>query len=136
MFSVDLNTVILIEKTKPDWQRGKLNGVGGKIEDGETPVEAMVREFEEEAGLKTWPENWRHVATIKENLASVMVFTCISGDYGRVKPMTEESIVGLDPFYVPRRNIVPNLRWIVPMCEWVLRKNKPHLAIDMHGGLA
>jgi 8-oxo-dGTP pyrophosphatase MutT (NUDIX family) len=29
--------VLLIEKQKPAWQRGKLNGVGGKIEPGENP---------------------------------------------------------------------------------------------------
>jgi len=37
MFSPDLENVVLIEKQKPEWQKGKYNAVGGKIEDGETP---------------------------------------------------------------------------------------------------
>lgn len=52
-------TVVLLEKRTPEWQRGRLNGVGGKIEAGETPVEAMIREFEEEVGVKTSPRAWQ-----------------------------------------------------------------------------
>ena len=42
LFSPDRNTVVLINKTKPDWQAGKLNGVGGKIEEGESPLNAKT----------------------------------------------------------------------------------------------
>lgn len=52
MFDWNAEHVVLIQKTKPKWQEGLLNGVGGKIEEGETPYEAMVREFEEETGVK------------------------------------------------------------------------------------
>lgn len=44
--------VVLIQKNTPEWQRGKLNGIGGSIEEGETPYAAMVREFAEETGLQ------------------------------------------------------------------------------------
>jgi hypothetical protein len=37
--------VTLIKKTHPEWQKGKLNGVGGKIEPNETSTDAMRREF-------------------------------------------------------------------------------------------
>lgn len=42
---------ILVEKKKPDWQRGKLNLVGGKIELNENPAEAASRELKEETGI-------------------------------------------------------------------------------------
>jgi hypothetical protein len=29
-----MQMVVLIEKQKPDWQKGCLNAVGGKVEDG------------------------------------------------------------------------------------------------------
>lgn len=43
--------VLLVHKNRPDYLKGIYNGVGGKIEPGETPVEAAVRELKEEAGL-------------------------------------------------------------------------------------
>lgn len=43
--------VILIKKQKPEWQKGKWNGVGGKIEAGESPLAAMIREFKEETDI-------------------------------------------------------------------------------------
>ena len=52
MFSTDMKQVLLIEKKRPDWQRGKLNGIGGKVEDGENFYTAMSREFFEETGLR------------------------------------------------------------------------------------
>lgn len=51
-FSRYETSVVMVKKARPDWQAGKLNGVGGKVEPGETPVQAMVREFKEETGLK------------------------------------------------------------------------------------
>lgn len=45
--------VLLVLKNRPDWQAGLLNGIGGKIESGETPDQAIVREFYEETGIRT-----------------------------------------------------------------------------------
>lgn len=56
--------VVLIQKTKPAWQAGKYNGVGGKIEGEEGPFHAMVREFYEEAGVMTTADNWAAFATM------------------------------------------------------------------------
>jgi 8-oxo-dGTP diphosphatase len=50
MFDRSMSNVVLIRKQKPEWQRGLLNGVGGKIENGEGAMEAMCREFHEETG--------------------------------------------------------------------------------------
>lgn len=43
--------ILLVEKTKPEWQKGKLNLLGGAIEEGETPEQAAIRELKEESGL-------------------------------------------------------------------------------------
>lgn len=52
--------VLMIEKKQgPSFNIGKLNGLGGKIEPGETPQEAMAREFREECGLSTKPVDWQ-----------------------------------------------------------------------------
>lgn len=58
-FTPSKKAVLLIKKTRPKWQAGKLNGVGGKVEPGEFDLaQAMVREFEEETAVKTDPLQW------------------------------------------------------------------------------
>lgn len=58
------NRVALIRKIRPDWQRGSFNGVGGHIEPGESPVDAMVREFMEETGVKIDKWHWTQFAKL------------------------------------------------------------------------
>lgn len=83
MCSWDLQNFLLIRKTHPEWQKGKLNGIGGKIElkkayigeilihqgnapeNYETPFEAMIREFYEETGITTTRDRW-HCFHIEE----------------------------------------------------------------------
>jgi len=51
--------VLLLRKQRPAWQNGKLNGVGGKIERGETPMLAMACEWIEEVCLSETTA-WEH----------------------------------------------------------------------------
>lgn len=61
------NSCVLIENEKPDWRRGLVNGLGGKIEVNETEYDAMIREFKEECGIGTAVKHWRHGLTICHN---------------------------------------------------------------------
>lgn len=54
-FTPDMKFVSLILKKKEGWQK---NGLGGGVEEGETPVGAMVREFLEEGGISTDADQW------------------------------------------------------------------------------
>lgn len=65
LFNRDMTEVALILKTKPEWQAGKLNGIGGKVELGELPHYAMAREFYEETGLCTDPAAWARCLTMQ-----------------------------------------------------------------------
>ena len=78
--------VLLIRKLRPAWQKGYLNGIGGKIEPGETPLEAMNREFEEEAGISGL--NWK-------NDAIIHFFSSHQGHYNlnSAKQQTDEPLV-------------------------------------------
>ena len=40
----DGSKILLLRKNNPDWQKGLYNGVGGKVNLDETPLEAIIRE--------------------------------------------------------------------------------------------
>lgn len=62
MFQGDYVTVV--RKARPTWQAGLLNGLGGKVKNGENSLEAMCREFHEECAYITHPTEWKHFATM------------------------------------------------------------------------
>ena len=105
------NDVWLIRKNKPDWQRGRINGIGGKIEFGETPLEAMIREFKEEAGVEI--HLWNHYCTITDEKDwKVYFYHAHSG--AELKTMTDEEVIKCDTRNLPPE-VLPNLAWLIPM---------------------
>jgi 8-oxo-dGTP diphosphatase len=115
LFSGDREWVVLVEKIRPDWQRGRLNGVGGKIEASDaSPVAAMVREFEEEAGLRV--HGWEKFCEI-QRLGDLTHFfrSFAEGPVGHVSGIEEEKVSAYPVSEVARLNTMPNLRWLIPM---------------------
>ena len=78
VFNETMNSVLLIRKNHPEWQSGLLNGIGGKIEEGETPVQAMSREFVEEAGVFVSEDGWRPLGILGSDDFVVHCFSLIS----------------------------------------------------------
>lgn len=111
----DCGHVALIKKNRPKWQKGKFNGIGGHVEEGETPSECMVREFREECGLVTTSEQWRHYAMLVSERYEVAVFVARDIDLHDVKTMTDEEIVVFRTNAVPFHLCVPNLQWLIPL---------------------
>lgn len=116
-FNIFELSVALIQKNKPEWQVGRWNGIGGKLEDGETLIKAMSREFEEETGVKTLDLEWHHFATLRAADCEVYCFT-MSGSEAPVTK-TDERV-----FWYPVKALqdtafklfaIPNLHWLIPM---------------------
>lgn len=117
LFNFD-NRVLLINKTKPEWQKGLLNGIGGKIEKGESPVEAMIREFEEEAGITVGA--WRNFATLNGKDYTIHLYSALYlPTLGTPESMTEETIEWVDLDEIPYERTVPNLRWLLPVARYM-----------------
>ncbi len=108
--------VALINKNRPEWQKGKLNGIGGHIEPGEEPITAMEREFHEEAGMR--PVNWRQFARVTGNNYELFIFAAHS-DRAGIESKTDE-LVGWYSIEKLPSNILPNLRWLIPMADYHL----------------
>jgi len=63
IFDLMGNRVLLIQKTKPAWQAGLYNGIGGKLEEDETPLDAVIREIKEEVNLDI--TTWKNFASLE-----------------------------------------------------------------------
>lgn len=114
-FNENLTRIALIEKKKPKWQEGLLNGIGGKIEEGETPEQAMIREFKEEAGIDT--EQWSPFVTISGEGWRVYFFYYIEKEiFDYIRTQEDEGIFLLDVDGVfDNYACIKNLEWLIPM---------------------
>lgn len=119
MFNEEKDKVLLIHKNRPDFQKGKLNGIGGKIEMKqnsvltvlENPLEAMVREFYEEAGFY-W-DNWEKFCEINGDDYQMQIFKGF-GDISRAITVTDEKVCIVEIDNLPE-NTMSNLKWLIPM---------------------
>lgn len=113
MYNAEKTQVLLIKKIKPDFLAGKLNGVGGKIELNEYPKNAMVREFVEETGILTEPEQWSYRILHNNNDWNLYIYST-TGDITKAVQMEEEQLFIVDLQNLPD-TIMHNLRWIIPL---------------------
>jgi len=115
IFDQAFSRVLLMHKQRPDWQEGRLNGVGGKIEPGEQSLACIVREAREETGLQTAVKEWICVGEIKSDSYSVDVYARIhKGEFLDASTVTDEEIEWFDVNELPDA-VLPNLHWLIPL---------------------
>lgn len=109
-------TVNLIRKNRPAWQLGKLNGIGGKVEDFDPSLEdAMVREFVEETGVATDVTDWRLYAVMRSEQESWIVYCfAAKGSVWRASSMTDE-LVGVYHTDKLPSNALISVRYLIPL---------------------
>ena len=110
---------ILLAKKKRGFAKDKYNGVGGKIEDNETPEEAMIRECEEEISVK--PIKYEKVGIIEYDeyykgkreqiIVHVYISTKWNGDakesdemsprWFNINGLPYNEMIGDDPYWLP-----------------------------------
>jgi 8-oxo-dGTP pyrophosphatase MutT (NUDIX family) len=118
LFENDLSSVVLIQKEKPAWQAKCRNGVGGEIKPDESEVEAMMREFNEEAGVLIDRDKWHLFCEMGGKGWIVYCFTCRdSSAVLRVRTMTEEKIFITNSKTFDGQPTIPNLDWLVPLAK-------------------
>jgi len=118
--------VTLIKKNRPSWQAGLWNGIGGKVEPGETNYQAMVREFAEETGVQTYESDWQLYSVVRGNGKDydatgkdidgweVSYFYAFNAGYQtRVRKMTDEIPVSFPTSALPA--MVHHNSWMIPM---------------------
>lgn len=139
MLDHERENVVLIQKNRPSWQAGKLNGVGGKVETGESSLDAMVREFAEEAGAFTnpvswdlmcsisWPDDWERIASHRS--PSIDFYRCIlppeTSPAHAVRTMTDEPVGVIPVARLGEFEVTPNLRWLIPLAAYTADRYEP-----------
>ncbi len=111
-FTKDRERITLVRKNRPEAQRDRWNAIGGKIESGEHPADAMRREFEEETGVAI--DGWENYCTIGNESYAVYFFRAFDDKSLMLKSTTDEYV-----FSCPLRNLpnelMDNIAWLIPM---------------------
>lgn len=126
LFNIDCTKVILIRKEKPYWQKGFYNGVGGKVQEGELPIEAMRREFREETGVDIF--YWKYFGYIYDFDNKISLFTslCQTDSFVEifVSNKTEELVAEIFLDNIKTIPIVYNLHWLIPMAREIINSSR------------
>ena len=112
LFTADAREVVLIRKTRPAWQAGRINALGGKLRNGESLLDAARREVREEAGVDV--EHWEPFLIwhdLEYRLQAVRAFD----DVARLARSAEDQEVFLADVGGLPLDVIENLRWIVPL---------------------
>lgn len=114
-FSRDKKDIVLIEKQKPEWQKGLFNGIGGKIKIKDVHAgAAMVREFKEETGVEI-SVPWEHFCTLSGREYTLYCFKAFTNDIYQCKTIEAEKI---------QRMALDTALWfkpLVPSCQVLIR---------------
>jgi 8-oxo-dGTP diphosphatase len=103
--------VALIRKNRPEWQAGLLNGIGGKVNDGEGWNDAMTREFFEETDVVI--KDWKDYCELIGPDFQVLVYKA-EGEM-ELTSKTDEHVQWYRLSYLSEENMIENLTWLIPM---------------------
>lgn len=116
--------VLLIKKNRPPWQAGRYNGLGGKLEKGDTDAtDAVLREIKEETGQQLTESDLRQVGTMASSDWHVEIFTSTIDQSASLPTIIPEGALEWHPVDSIPATAIDNLQWLIPLCKNVLEEN-------------
>jgi 8-oxo-dGTP diphosphatase len=122
IFNRTRKRVLLVKKKRPEWQAGKWNAIGGKIDDTDAnPLAAMQRESSEETGNAY---DWQHCVTFVCPGGTVFVYRAfdfmhchceVQCNAIHFEQMEDELLQVWDLDSLPA-NIDADLNWLLAVC--------------------
>jgi 8-oxo-dGTP diphosphatase len=123
LFTPDYKDVWLIEKQKPEWQKGSLNGIGGKMEEGEFPFTSAIREVKEESGLDISRENIEYLGEmyrINNNEHDFIIHIFTGTTDKELETVEEEEIKKIPVSDVKNYKHIDNVPMLIESCLFLL----------------
>lgn len=112
LFTANRRQVVLMRRTRPVWQAGRVNALGGRIKEGEKSSDAARREAREECGVDV--AEWREVLVWEDAEYRMHVLSAVSELASGARTMEDQEVFLADVAALPA-NVIDNLRWLVPL---------------------
>ena len=112
LFTEDRRRVVLMHKTRPAWQAGRVNALGGKLLAGESPADAARREVREEAGVDV--ASWESFLVWDDPVYRMHALRAFDASAERARTAEDQAVFLADASALPP-NVIDNLRWLVPL---------------------
>ena len=112
LFTPDGHEIVLVRKTRPPWQAGRVNALGGKLHDGESLLDAARREVREEAGVDI--ERWEEFLVWEDREYRLRAVRAFDDAARRARTSEDQEVFLADVRSLPG-NVIDNLRWIIPL---------------------
>ena len=112
LFTGNGKEVVLMRRTRPAWQAGRVNALGGAIRSGESAPVAARREVREECGVDV--AEWTEVLVWEDAEYRMHVLSTMSELARGARTLEDQEIFLVDVGALPA-NVIENLRWLVPL---------------------
>lgn len=121
IFNENQSKVLLIRKNRPEFLKNKFNGIGGKVEKGESPLQTMIRESQEETTVKD--TNWVELGILSDPVFKITFFALYNQNLDHIQALTDEKVYVMDV-----RNVFDPFNYLAPDIVVHLR---PFIALAM-----
>ena len=113
LFDEPKDHVVLVLKN------GRLNGVQGTLEPGDTPSRAMFRSFLERTDIYIYPSRWQLFATLKDLGADPVSCFTASMNHSAPVPQILEYVgdINLVDITPENEDVEPTARWLIPLAR-------------------
>ena len=112
LFTEDRGHVALMHKTRPAWQAGRVNALGGKLAAGETALDAARREVREEAGVDV--AAWEEFLVWEDPVYRMHAVRAFDAAAVQARTAEDQQVFLADVEALPP-NLIDTLRWLVPL---------------------
>jgi 8-oxo-dGTP diphosphatase len=103
-----------MRRTRPAWQAGRVNALGGKLLPGESPAAAASREILEEAGVRVPEGAWREVVVWRDPVYRMHVLSAFHDAAAQARTAEDQEVFLAKSSDLPVESI-ENLRWLIPL---------------------